>query len=250
MCCSLLGDFCFVFCYLFWRLFKQVWGPDTWRAERGTSSFLCLWSCLRDPTQPYTRTDLWVYQQQIFTQPLWTSSTSPVIPTETLGILIPAGQTSSEPFWKKSGETEGRETLFWRCFFLLQEMKRQQSRQQRWQVMERALPMRQEAMLALIWSSGCLQASVPLFALGLLIFTPWWLQRYAATSQATCSGRDWLDSSASNVGFCHPAAGPAGLWRGWWCQLEDLEYWVAEMHSWIVVGCEWWTYNSFTRKEE
>lgn len=117
MCCSLLGDFCFVFCYLFWRLFKQVWGPDTWRAERGTSSFLCLWSCLRDPTQPYTRTDLWVYQQQIFTQPLWTSSTSPVIPTETLGILIPAGQTSSEPFWKKSGETEGRETLSWRCFF-------------------------------------------------------------------------------------------------------------------------------------
>lgn len=33
-------------------------------------------------------------------------------------------------------------------------------------------------------------------------------------------------------------------------QMGDMGYWVAEMHSWIGVGCEWWTWNSFTRKKE
>lgn len=123
-----------------------------------------------------------------------------------------------EKWWNR----RKRDTFLALLFFLLQEMKRQQSRQQRWQVMERALPMRQEAVLALIWSPGCLQTSVSPFALGLLIFTPWWLQRYAVTSQATCCGRDCSDRSASSVGCCHPVVAQQGYeeagganWRSW-----------------------------------
>lgn len=115
-----------------------------------------------------------------------------------------------EEKWWNIRKREAFLVLLFFFFFLLQEVKRQQSRQQGWQVMERVLPMRQEAVLALIWSPGCLQASVLPFALWLLISTLWRLQRYAATSQATCCGRDWSNSSASSIGCYHSAAGPDG----------------------------------------
>lgn len=95
--------------------------------------------------------------------PPWASSTSPAFSAETLGVLIPAGRTSSESPCRREvvKQKEERDTLFRCCFVLLQEAKRQTSRQQKRQVTERALPTRREAIAPVTRGCGGLQAPFP-----------------------------------------------------------------------------------------
>lgn len=136
---------------------------DKTHKVRSKLRFLCSWSCLRDPTEWCTGSDLCVYQQQILTLPCWASSTSPAFSAEALGVLIPAGLTSSDSFCGREvvKQKEERDTLFRCCFAALQEAKSQPSRQQEWQVAERALPTRREAIEPFTQGCGKLQAPFP-----------------------------------------------------------------------------------------
>lgn len=252
MCLSLLD----IYYYLCQELFIQVWGPDTEKLgeEHHKLRFLCPWFCLRDPTEWYAGSDLCVYQQQILTPSPWASSTSPAFSAETLPVLIPSGHTSSESGREVVKQKEERDTLLWCRFVLLQEGKRQPSRQQKPQVMERALPTRREAIAP--FTQGCGRLTAP--------FPP--LDFYCSTG---CRG----GSKAPLQRARHPAAREAvqtalrsvscaavkqkslgKLWGVAWCQPKDLErqepnHLVPEACAYISMGYEQWSCSTFMRRK-
>lgn len=169
--------------------------------------------------------------------PPWASSTSPAFSAETPGVLIPAGRTSSENPCRREvvKQREEGDTLFRCCFVLLQEVKRQTSRQQKRQVTERALPMRREAIAPV--TRGCDGLPAPFPPLDFYCFT-----RRCGGSKALV---DWARHPAARedvqTALCLVSGAAvkqkslAEFRRAPRCQLKDLEH---QGHSpWVPEAC-------------
>lgn len=189
--------------------------------------------------------------------PPWASSTSPAFSAEALSVLIPAGHTSSESPCRREvvKQKEERDTLFRCCFVLLQEVKRQMSRQQKRQVTERALPMRREAIAPITRGCGGLQAPFP--PLDFYCLT----RRRGGSKALVHQARHPAVKEAVQTALCLVSGAAvkqkslAELGRAPRRQLKDLEHqghdhWVPEACGWSSVDHEWQSYSTFTRRKK